>query len=346
MLVVATGSATRFGGIAAALAEAEPPSAFERGMRRLGLLILRLTVFLVLFVLLVNIALRAAGARDLPVRRRARRRAHARTVADDHDGDAVARRVAHGRKAVVVKRLAAIHDLGAMDVLCTDKTGTLTEAKIIARRPSRPRRRRQRAACSTLAAVNCELRQRHPQPARPGDDASIAPAKIFQRLAQARRNSVRFRAPLRVGAGRKHGDKRILILKGAPEAVLARASAVDLGDGQSTAARRCRARRARRASSRSRPRSAIGCSRSPGRTMPADAHELRDADESELTIAGLLHLRRSAEAERRRRRRTARRGRRARQGHFRRSRGGGAPSRRHAEDSSARPADRRARSPN
>src|SRR5262249_27240666 len=29
-----------------------------------------------------------------------------------------------------MKRLAAIHDLGAMDVLCTDKTGTLTEAKI------------------------------------------------------------------------------------------------------------------------------------------------------------------------------------------------------------------------
>ena len=35
------------------------------------------------------------------------------------------------RKQVVVKRLAAIHDLGAMDVLCTDKTGTLTQAQII-----------------------------------------------------------------------------------------------------------------------------------------------------------------------------------------------------------------------
>ena len=34
-------------------------------------------------------------------------------------------------RKVVVKRLSAIHDLGAMDVLCTDKTGTLTEAKII-----------------------------------------------------------------------------------------------------------------------------------------------------------------------------------------------------------------------
>lgn len=34
------------------------------------------------------------------------------------------------KRRVVVKRLAAIHDLGAMDVLCTDKTGTLTEARI------------------------------------------------------------------------------------------------------------------------------------------------------------------------------------------------------------------------
>src|SRR4029079_7156350 len=34
------------------------------------------------------------------------------------------------RAQVIVKRLGAIHDLGSMDVLCTDKTGTLTEAKI------------------------------------------------------------------------------------------------------------------------------------------------------------------------------------------------------------------------
>ena len=38
------------------------------------------------------------------------------------------------RRQVVVKRLSAIHDLGAMDVLCTDKTGTLTEARIGAAR--------------------------------------------------------------------------------------------------------------------------------------------------------------------------------------------------------------------
>ena len=34
------------------------------------------------------------------------------------------------KQKVIVKRLSAIHDVGAMDVLCTDKTGTLTEATI------------------------------------------------------------------------------------------------------------------------------------------------------------------------------------------------------------------------
>ena len=37
------------------------------------------------------------------------------------------------RRKVIVKRLAAIHDLGAMTVLCTDKTGTLTPPAKIAR---------------------------------------------------------------------------------------------------------------------------------------------------------------------------------------------------------------------
>jgi P-type E1-E2 ATPase len=39
--------------------------------------------------------------------------------------------VAMAKRKVVVKRLNAIQNLGAMDVLCTDKTGTLTQDKII-----------------------------------------------------------------------------------------------------------------------------------------------------------------------------------------------------------------------
>src|SRR5206468_149698 len=39
--------------------------------------------------------------------------------------------VAMSRRKVIVKRLSAIQNLGAMDVLCTDKTGTLTQDKVV-----------------------------------------------------------------------------------------------------------------------------------------------------------------------------------------------------------------------
>ena len=55
-----------------------------------------------------------------------RRWTDARNAADDRHGQSVEGRTAHGAHQVVVKRLTAIDDLGTMDVLCTDKTGTLT----------------------------------------------------------------------------------------------------------------------------------------------------------------------------------------------------------------------------
>jgi hypothetical protein len=56
MLIVETGGRTRFGATAASLAANSPPTALEQGVRRLGLLILRLTLFLTLFVLLAHLA--------------------------------------------------------------------------------------------------------------------------------------------------------------------------------------------------------------------------------------------------------------------------------------------------
>ena len=57
MLVVQTGPRTRFGAIARSLAGKQPPTAFEHGIHKLGVLIVRLTIFLVLFVLLAHLAL-------------------------------------------------------------------------------------------------------------------------------------------------------------------------------------------------------------------------------------------------------------------------------------------------
>ena len=56
--VVATGPVTAFGKIAGRLAEKAPETEFERGAKKFGLLIARMVIFLVLFVFLVNAALR------------------------------------------------------------------------------------------------------------------------------------------------------------------------------------------------------------------------------------------------------------------------------------------------
>ncbi len=130
LLVAATGMATELGRISSSLSRRPPPAALERGTHEFGMMIVRLTMLLVLFVLLVNLSFHrpvlqsflfalalAVGLTPelLPM-------IMSVTLARG------ALRMARGR--VIVKRLAAIHDLGSMDLLCTDKTGTLTEAKI------------------------------------------------------------------------------------------------------------------------------------------------------------------------------------------------------------------------
>ena len=130
MLVVHTGAATALGGIAGSLAQRPPATAFERGTQAFGALIMRLTVALVLGVLLINALLGrplidsflfalalAVGLTPelLPM-------VLSVTLARG------AMRLA--RRGVIVKRLSAVQELGGVDVLCTDKTGTLTEGRI------------------------------------------------------------------------------------------------------------------------------------------------------------------------------------------------------------------------
>ena len=128
--VVKTGSATAIGAIADSVALASPPTAFELGTRRFGMLIMRLTVLLVLFVLLVNIwqhrPLLASFLFAIAL---------AVGLTPELLPMVVSVTLARGamrmaRQQMIVKRQSAIQDLGSMDVLCTDKTGTLTEARI------------------------------------------------------------------------------------------------------------------------------------------------------------------------------------------------------------------------
>lgn len=133
VLAVRTGFRTEFGAIAERLRSREPETEFARGVRQFGSLLIRIMVVIVLTVLAVNVAMDrpviesllfsaalAVGLSPelLPAIISVTLSAGARSMA---------------RRGVIVRRLDAIDNLGSITVLCTDKTGTLTEGALVLR---------------------------------------------------------------------------------------------------------------------------------------------------------------------------------------------------------------------
>jgi len=130
LLICGTGHSTELGDISSSLHTTAPPSALDLGTHKFGMLIVRFTEVLVLFVLLINLLFQRPWLDSFMF-------AVALAVGLTPEllpmiiSVTLARGAIRMSKAqVIVKRLGAINDLGSMDVLCTDKTGTLTEAKI------------------------------------------------------------------------------------------------------------------------------------------------------------------------------------------------------------------------
>ncbi len=129
-VIVRTGKETAFGEIAQRLATRPPETEFGRGIRHFGLMITRVIMLLVLFVLLVNIVLHRPFLESflfsvaLAVGMTPEMMPMIITITLAQG----ARRMA--RKKVLVKQLSAIEDFGSIEILCSDKTGTLTEGEI------------------------------------------------------------------------------------------------------------------------------------------------------------------------------------------------------------------------
>jgi Mg2+-importing ATPase len=124
--VTATGSRTSFGLISAKLRERAGETEFERGLRQFGLLILRVILFLILFILIVRVALHRDAFESFIF-------AVALAVGLTPEFLPMITSVTLARGAVrmakeevIVKHLPAIQNFGSIDVLCSDKTGTLT----------------------------------------------------------------------------------------------------------------------------------------------------------------------------------------------------------------------------
>jgi Mg2+-importing ATPase len=130
MLVVKTGAATSIGEIADSISRTSDPTPFETGTRRFGMLIMRLTFLMVMFVLLVNALFHKPWLESFLFAV-----ALAVGLTPELLPMVISVTLARGalrmaKQHMIVKRQSAIQDLGSMDVLCTDKTGTLTEAII------------------------------------------------------------------------------------------------------------------------------------------------------------------------------------------------------------------------
>ena len=130
VLIVTTGRDTAFGAIASRLQEQTPETEFTRGVRQFGYLLVRVMIVMVVFVLVVNEVLGRPTLESLLFAV-----ALAVGISPELLPAIVSVTLSRGARAmaacgVIVRRLEAIEDLGSMDVLCTDKTGTLTEGAI------------------------------------------------------------------------------------------------------------------------------------------------------------------------------------------------------------------------
>ncbi|MCS4163611.1 magnesium-translocating P-type ATPase [Sphingobacterium sp. BIGb0116] len=129
-LVIATGLNTEFGKISARLRNNAPETEFERGIKKFGFLLMQITLILILVIFALNVFLHkpvldsflfslalAVGLTPqlLPVIITVNLSTGAKKMA---------------AQKVIVKRLSAIENFGSMNILCSDKTGTITQGKV------------------------------------------------------------------------------------------------------------------------------------------------------------------------------------------------------------------------
>ena len=228
LLVARTGEVSAMGAIAGELDTTPPPTSFEVGVRRFGFLIMRMTLLLVLFALLANALLGRPWLESfmfavaLAVGLTPELLPMVMSVTLAHG----ARRMA--AKRVVVKRLSAIEDLGSMDVLCTDKTGTLTEGKIRLEQHEDALGRESERVLE-LAYINSAFETGLKSPL---DEAILAHSHIdisrFRKIDEVPFDFERRRVSVLAESG-QDGLGRILVVKGAPEDIMA--LCIDYEDG-------------------------------------------------------------------------------------------------------------------
>ncbi|WUW19594.1 magnesium-translocating P-type ATPase [Streptomyces sp. NBC_01463] len=235
-VVVATGGNTRFAAAYERSARRRGASAFDRSVQGISWTLIRFMLITPPLVLMANAALRGRGLETLPFAV-----AVAVGLTPEMLPVIVTTALARGASllardhAVIVKRLPALHDLGAIDVLCLDKTGTLTQDRPVVDRALGPAGQPY-APVLHWAAVNALWTLQLADLPAPdaldeavldawdqedGPEAPLLPAEEYDAVAVLPFDPVRRLATAVVRVPGRTGT-HVLVTKGAVEAVLER----------------------------------------------------------------------------------------------------------------------------
>ncbi len=240
-VVTATGKNTIFGDIATRLAKRAPETEFERGTRRFGFLIMRTTILLVLFVILMSVLFHRPFLESLLF-------AVALAVGLTPEFLPMITTVTLGRgavhmarKNVIVKHLEAMQNFGSIDVLCSDKTGTLTSGEMSLEQHLDPLGTPSERVF-LLAFLNSlhetgitnpldeAIKERHRSD--PLDTAVLKhdhpDIHDYEKVDEIPFDFERRRVSIVV----KHNEERLLITKGAPESVLSACTSYEVDNQQ------------------------------------------------------------------------------------------------------------------
>ncbi|WP_313650842.1 magnesium-translocating P-type ATPase [Pseudomonas soli] len=130
-VVVATGKRTYFGSLAKAIVGSRSQTAFDRGVNSVSRLLIRFMLVMVPVVFMLNGVVKGDWSDAFLFALAVAVGLTPEMLPMIVSANLAKGAVAMARRKVVVKRLNAIQNFGSMDVLCTDKTGTLTQDRII-----------------------------------------------------------------------------------------------------------------------------------------------------------------------------------------------------------------------
>jgi Mg2+-importing ATPase len=288
VLIVKTGGATEYGRIAARLALRPAETDFDHGIRRFGQMLTRVMFVLVMITTAANIL-----GHKPPVDSLLFAIALAVGLAPEMLPAIVAVNLSRGARdmaarGVIVRKLSAIENFGAMDVLCTDKTGTLTEGRVTVREAVDPRGAPS-ARVLELAGVNASMQTGM---ANPLDDAIVEHARrldvasLARKMAEIPYDFARRR--LSVVARFAATGEILLVTKGALDRVLQicdRVRTADLGEQELDDG----ARAAIRASADAAGAQGVRVLGVASRVVPERAGYTKD-DEAHMIFEGTIEL--------------------------------------------------------